>query len=170
MWVTWGCLTFRALPLLAVSVVTGYNTLTYFTDNWKPLQCHEIRYIEVRSTIDCCLVCMRNLYSCAGYTLEGTGNNGLQCDVCYIYDVTTPLVTIQHTNNRVSGMPEVNKKAGTKGCVFAPIYIDVWKDSWTCRIYSISIVLYRNDTGGNIKLNKIICVYICGQWTVVAIH
>ena len=133
MWVTWGCLRYSTLSLLVISAATGYNAATYFTANWKPLQCHEIKSIEVRSTIDCCLYCMKNVYSCAGYMLDRNGNSELQCDVCYIYGVTTPLDTIQHMNNRVSGMPAINKKSGTR-------VVEKWKATmeqirWRIAIY-----------------------------------
>ena len=113
MWVSWEYLMLSTLSfLVTVSSVTGHNATAYFTDNRKPLQCHEIESREVRSAVDCCLHCIRNLYSCAGYTLDRNGNSDLRCSVCYIYDVTTPLVTIPPPNNGVSGMPDINKTIG----------------------------------------------------------
>ena len=85
---------------------------TYFTSTPKPLQCHEIKHIHARSTVDCALYCKGNLYFCAGYVHDYNTILQFQCDVCYIYDETSPLVTISASKNKIISMPELNKETG----------------------------------------------------------
>ena len=92
--------------------VTGSYNYTYFAPTPKPLQCHEIRRINVRSTTECALYCMGNLYPCAGYVRDRKDIAPFQCDVCYIYDVKTPLVTIRASGNNLIHIPELNKETG----------------------------------------------------------
>ena len=94
--------------------VLSRDDYSYFSPTRKPLQCHEIRHINVRSTIECALYCTGNLYSCAGYVHDRKDIAQFQCDVCYIYDVKKPLVTIRASLNKIINMPELNKETGEK--------------------------------------------------------
>ena len=55
---------------------------------------------------------MIDLYSCVGYVHDRNRSTNVECDICFIYDVTTPPVTVSPSNNRVSGMPEISKEIG----------------------------------------------------------
>ena len=55
---------------------------------------------------------MSDLYACAGYMLDENKSTDLKCDLCFIYDVTTPLFTVNPSNNKVSGMPDISKETG----------------------------------------------------------
>ena len=85
---------------------------TYFTPTAKPLQCHEIKHINVRSTVDCALYCNGNLHSCAGYVHDYNTIPQFPCDICFIYDETTALVTISGSRSKMISMPDLNKATG----------------------------------------------------------
>ena len=88
-----------------------YQT-SYFTSSTKPLECHEIKRLDARSTVDCALHCLNDIYSCAGSVNDRHGNNHVRCDVCFIHDVDTPVTTINASNSTVTSMPEINKESG----------------------------------------------------------
>ena len=92
--------------------VIGMYDYTHFAPTPKPLQCHYNSHINVRSRIECALYCMGNLYSCAGYVHERKDIARFQCDMCYIYDVKKPLVTIRASRNKTINMPKLNKETG----------------------------------------------------------
>ena len=109
-----------SVEVLILSIVSSYlcgtlrggDDYTYISPTPKPLQCHEIRRIIVRSTTECALYCTGNLYSCAGYLHDRKDIAQFQCDVCYIYYVKKPLVTIRASSNKIINMPELNKETG----------------------------------------------------------
>ena len=91
---------------------TNSSINVYFTSTKKPLQCHEITLIEVRSEVDCALQCVNNLYSCVGYVYDRTGHFHFQCNRCFIYDNITSPVTGETSNTTISNMPDINKNTG----------------------------------------------------------
>ena len=50
---------------------------------------------------------MDELYSCAGYVLDRNENT---CDVCFIYDVTTPLFTVNRSQGSASCVRDIHKE------------------------------------------------------------
>ena len=84
----------------------------YLTPTKKPLQCHEIAAMEIRSNVECALQCVSNLYSCAGYVYDRNVNSQLQCIVCFIYDVKTSPTTVETSSTTVTIMPEINRNTG----------------------------------------------------------
>ena len=107
------------LTLLIVQVLIVKNTsanmdnaTSYFTFTRKPLQCHNLRSVDVRSSVECALNCMKDLYWCSGYVYDSNDASGLRCDVCFIHDVTTPLVTVRTSPSSVSILTEIDKQTG----------------------------------------------------------
>ena len=88
------------------------DNVHHFTSSKKHLECHEIISISARSALDCSLQCLNNLYSCAGYVFGRKENLTFQCDACFIYDVSTPMVIVQASNNSITRMPRVNLGSG----------------------------------------------------------
>ena len=97
--------------LHGTSTVLGDNT--YFISTTKPLQCHEIKSTSARSKVECSLNCKEDMYSCAGNVFD---SSHFRCDVCFIYDKTTPLVTMKTSNSTSSNMPEINMNTGEVNC------------------------------------------------------
>ena len=93
--------------LTGTSAILGNNT--YFISTKKPLQCHEIKSTSARSKTECSLSCKKDLYSCAGYVYN---SSHFRCDVCFIYDETTRLVTVETSNTTSSSMPKINMDSG----------------------------------------------------------
>ena len=103
----------RGLTLFLPRTTANLGEDTYFTSTGKPLQCHEIQTFNVRSAIECCLHCKEKLYSCAGYVhTRNKTRCRFSCEVCLIYDVSTPIVTVNRTNSTAVGMPDINKEEG----------------------------------------------------------
>ena len=103
----------NALFLLIPGTTANLSNGTYFTSTGKPLQCHEVNTFHVRSPIECSLHCKENLYPCAGYVYVGNKRGfPSQCEVCFIYDLKTPLVTVNVTNGTAVGMPQIKKETG----------------------------------------------------------
>ena len=98
--------------LLHRTAADASDNVHYFTSSKKPLECHEIISISARSALECSLQCLNNLYSCAGYVFGRKENLTFQCDACFIYDVSTPLVIVQASNNLIIRMPRVNLGSG----------------------------------------------------------
>ena len=112
--VIYGCMMMSlTLPffLHGTSTVVGDNTC--FISTTKRLQCHEIKSTSARSKVECSLNCKEDLYSCAGYVYD---SSHFRCDVCFIYDKTTPLVTMKTSNSTSSSMPEINMNTGEVNC------------------------------------------------------
>ena len=84
----------------------------YLTPTKKPLQCHEIAVMEIRSVVKCALHCVGNLYSCAGFVYDRNENSQLQCIVCLLYDVKTSPTTVETSSTAVSIMPEISRNTG----------------------------------------------------------
>ena len=84
----------------------------YLTHTKKPLQCHEMIGMEIRSVVECALRCVGNLYSCAGYVYDRNENSQRQCIVCFIYDVKTSPTTVETSSTTVSIMPEIDRNTG----------------------------------------------------------
>ena len=84
----------------------------YFTTTKKPLQCHKVELIEVRSEVECALYCMAELYSCAGYVCDWNGNSHFECNGCFIFDHTRSPVTVEISNTTVTSTPDINKNTG----------------------------------------------------------
>ena len=91
---------------------TNSSINVYFTSTKKPLQCHEITLIEVRSEVDCALHCVSNLYSCVGYVYDSIGHFHFECNGCFIYDDITSPVTVKTSNASIIIMPDINKNTG----------------------------------------------------------
>ena len=108
MWVSWTRLVFYVcFSHAAIHFAAADYASTNFTNNHKPLQCHAIKSVAVRSEVDCALHCMADLYSCAGYVLDRNENT---CDVCFIYDVTTPLVTVNRPQGSASCVRDIHRE------------------------------------------------------------
>ena len=84
----------------------------YFRSTRKPLQCHEIKSMNVRSSGECALYCTDDLYSCAGYVFDSKNASGRRCDVGFIHDVTNPLVAVRTSPSSVSMLTEIDKQTG----------------------------------------------------------
>ena len=69
---------------LLLAAATANRDEVYFSPTEKPLQCHEIRTTDVRSTVQCALQCLESTYSCVGYLLNTTEGSNFQCDICFI--------------------------------------------------------------------------------------
>ena len=103
----------RELSLFMPITTGNLDDDTYFTSTGKDLQCHEIQTFNVRSAIECCLHCKEKLYSCAGYVhTRNKARRRFSCEICLIYDVSTPMVTVNRTNSTAVGMPNINKEEG----------------------------------------------------------
>ena len=89
----WILATMFVMYVLSVSSSSAImdNANSHFKSTRKPLQCHKIKSVDVRCSLECVLHCLKDLYSCAGYVFDHKGASGLGCDVCFIHDVTTPL-------------------------------------------------------------------------------
>ena len=88
------------------------GTNIYFTTTKKPLQCHEITSIIVRSEVECALHCVGNLYSCAGYVYDNNENSHFECNGCFIYDDKTSPVAVEISSTSITSMPDINKNTG----------------------------------------------------------
>ena len=115
---SWDCLMLSiCYSHVALQLTTADgNTSANFIKNRKLLQCHKTKSTDVRSVVECALYCIADLYSCAGYVLLRSENKTHQCDVCFIYDLTTPLVTINRPPHVISGVREINKEDGRIAC------------------------------------------------------
>ena len=107
------------LTLLIVQVLIACTSATildnatlYQTSTGKPLQCHEIKTVDVRSSMECALYCMKDLYSCTGYVFDNEDVAGRRCDVCFIHDVTTPLVAVKTSPSSISMLSANDKQSG----------------------------------------------------------
>ena len=107
-----GLLMLSTLRLLLHGTAADSGDNIHFTSSKKPLQCHEIISISARSAVECSLQCLNNVYSCAGYVFDRMENSTFQCKTCFIYDVTTPLVTVQASDSVVTRMPRIDIGSG----------------------------------------------------------
>ena len=105
-----GILMLSTLRLHGIAAYLGDNV--HFTSSKKPLECHEKITVGARSALECSLQCLNNLYSCAGYVFGRRENSTFHCDACFIYDVTTPLVKVQASNNTITRMPRIDLGSG----------------------------------------------------------
>ena len=105
-----GILMLSTLRLHGIAAYVGDNV--HFTSSKKPLECHEKITVGARSALECSLQCLNNLYSCAGYVFGKMENSTFHCDACFIYDVTTPLVKVQATNNTITRMLRIDVGSG----------------------------------------------------------
>ena len=107
-----GVLVINTLYILIHGASSNISNDVYFTSTAKPLQCHEIKRIYARSTVECALRCSMDIYPCVGSVNDRDENIHFQCDICFIYDVDTPFTTINAHNSTVTSIPEINSDTG----------------------------------------------------------
>ena len=95
-----------------ISGSLGDSTCGYFMPTQKPLLCHEIKTIDTRSVIECALEYIRNPYPCVGYIYNKDETLNVHCNMCFVYDVSTPLVMSNVSSSSASMVPEINKERG----------------------------------------------------------
>ena len=106
------CIFVLMVVLLVALTDANLNDTIYFTTTPKPLECHEIKLFDFRSSVECALYCTRDLYSCAGYVYSRNKSSHFQCELCFIYDVVAPLVTVDASDSTIVTMPDIRMETG----------------------------------------------------------